>query len=399
MRSLRQALILTPSKWKCVVVAVNNPNNPTFQSHWPKHLPCKIAVVGEAPGVEEEKAGQPFIGPSGQLLDKLLADAGIDKAECLITNVFFTRPLRNDVEQFFVKINAISAQLKSLGYTPKQIKEFAATGGEGLPDNLNWFKFPKYGTAGYLDPQHIHHLERLRAEITKSGAKIVIALGNTALWALCHLKGISSYRGTWQQCWWDPSIKVMPTYHPAAVLREWSYRPIVQSDLSKVGKGPVTPPSRHIWVAEKLADLATFRPLIGTRIALDVEEEGTRQITSFSISASPRAALVVPIFDAETGVNAWTEEDEIEVWLWLQEILSDSSREVVLHNCLYDLTHLFHHYGIRVCGPVLDTMLMHHAYSPESSKSLGELASLYCDETAWKTIRTWSKKKETKAHA
>jgi uracil-DNA glycosylase len=52
----------------------------------------QIMVVGEAPGAEEVKQNQPFVGRSGQLLDKVLAEAGIIRAACFVANVFRLQP-------------------------------------------------------------------------------------------------------------------------------------------------------------------------------------------------------------------------------------------------------------------------------------------------------------------
>jgi len=45
-----------------------------------------LMIVGEQPGDKEDLAGQPFVGPSGRLLDRALADAGIDRGQVYVTN-------------------------------------------------------------------------------------------------------------------------------------------------------------------------------------------------------------------------------------------------------------------------------------------------------------------------
>ena len=45
-----------------------------------------VMIVGEQPGDQEDRAGHPFVGPSGKLLDRALDDAGIDRAEVYVTN-------------------------------------------------------------------------------------------------------------------------------------------------------------------------------------------------------------------------------------------------------------------------------------------------------------------------
>lgn len=55
----------------------------------------KILFIGEAPGAEEDKQGLPFVGPSGQLLDKMMASIGLSRQNAYITNVVFWRPPGN----------------------------------------------------------------------------------------------------------------------------------------------------------------------------------------------------------------------------------------------------------------------------------------------------------------
>src|ERR1700722_11400307 len=69
-----------------------------------------IVLVGEAPGAEEVKQGRPFVGRSGQLLDKILARAGIERKECLVANVFGFRPPGNKVDHFFISRRAAALQ-------------------------------------------------------------------------------------------------------------------------------------------------------------------------------------------------------------------------------------------------------------------------------------------------
>src|SRR5260221_13468579 len=57
--------------------------------------PARLVFVGEAPGAQEDIAGKPFVGKAGQLLDQLLADAGMSRAEVGVLNVIKCRPPDN----------------------------------------------------------------------------------------------------------------------------------------------------------------------------------------------------------------------------------------------------------------------------------------------------------------
>ncbi|MEQ8666825.1 MAG: uracil-DNA glycosylase [Rhodospirillales bacterium] len=56
---------------------------------------AKILFIGEGPGAEEDRQGLPFVGPSGQLLDRMLASIGLDREKVLISNTVFWRPPGN----------------------------------------------------------------------------------------------------------------------------------------------------------------------------------------------------------------------------------------------------------------------------------------------------------------
>ncbi len=56
---------------------------------------ARIMLIGEAPGAEEDRQGKPFVGPSGQLLDRMLATIGLSRRNVYITNLIFWRPPGN----------------------------------------------------------------------------------------------------------------------------------------------------------------------------------------------------------------------------------------------------------------------------------------------------------------
>lgn len=56
---------------------------------------AKVVLIGEGPGAEEDRKGLPFVGPSGQLLDKMLASIGLDREQVYISNTVFWRPPGN----------------------------------------------------------------------------------------------------------------------------------------------------------------------------------------------------------------------------------------------------------------------------------------------------------------
>jgi uracil-DNA glycosylase len=338
-----------------------------------------IALVGEAPGEQEVEQGRPFCGPSGHLLDVLLAEVGIEREACYVTNVFKERPADNNVGHFFVgRSEAKKAGLQS--------------------------SYPSYGTHGLLSHSYELHLAGLAQELLEQRPTVVVGLGATALWALTGLNGISAYRGSRLTGRSElGSLLVLPTYHPAAILRQYQLRAAALLDLAKAkewSRGGEERTQRAVFIAESVGDLAAFEAAYfrrGCCIAFDVETEPHRgHITCVGFAPNGEVALVVPLWDkSAAGWSYWKRAaDEAAVWAWLRSVLENESYKKVAHNCLYDVAYFAQQHGIRVRGLSDDTMAMAHSLQPELRKDLGYLVSQYLNETAWKAYRPRGEEKE-----
>jgi uracil-DNA glycosylase family 4 len=128
---------------------------------------ASLLLVGEGPGRDEDLAGEPFVGRSGKLLDRLLAEElGIDRRHCYIANVVKCRPPNNRDPE---------------------------------PDEVA-------ACRGFLE-----------AQIELIAPRVVVALGAVATRTLLGTtKGVGALRG---RCYPLGAAAVVPTYHPAAALR------------------------------------------------------------------------------------------------------------------------------------------------------------------------------------
>jgi uracil-DNA glycosylase len=324
-----------------------------------------IALVGEAWGETEERERKAFVGATGWELNRLLDKAGIRRADCLVTNVFNLRPPSNRIEAFC---------------TDKMF---------GIPG------LPALGKGGYVDKKYQPELERLADELEEANPNVTVALGNTAMWALLGKTSISKLRGTVQLSTHTlTGLKVLPTYHPAAIFRQYSLRPIVVLDLRKARRESEFPdirlPERHVWIEPTLEDIHEFdRQFIQPceRLAVDIETSGTA-ITCIGFAPRDDLAIVIPgVGLSRTGRPYWPSMDvERKVYKIVKDILTRPVPKV-FQNGLYDITVIWRAWGIGVKGVEHDTMLLHHALQPESLKGLGFLGSLYTDEGAWKQMR------------
>lgn len=134
---------------------------------------AKLMIIGEAPGADEDRIGRPFVGRSGQLLDKMLAAAGFSTEEVLITNVCYWRPPQN--------------------------------------------RKPSSQELQLCAPFVSRAIELMKPQV------ILLAGGSAAQGLLGLEAGILSLRGRWHE-WVSPDgvlkIPVMPTLHPAFLLRQ-----------------------------------------------------------------------------------------------------------------------------------------------------------------------------------
>lgn len=144
---------------------------------------AKIMFIGEGPGENEDLQGRPFVGRAGELLNKWIAAMGLKREQVYIANIIKCRPPGNR---------------------------------EPAPDE----------TAA-CTPYLVRQVEIIRPEV-------IITLGRPASQYMLQTKNsMGNLRGNWHE--WR-GIKLLPTYHPAYVLRSYNYqtRSAVWSDLQKV---------------------------------------------------------------------------------------------------------------------------------------------------------------------
>ena len=346
----------------------------------------KIAIVGEAPGETEEQMGEPFVGASGQELTRMLKDAGIVRHDCYLTNVFLDRPPNNDLKQW-----CISAKETKGAWLAWRERLYAEHPEVNWPVSYNWQYLEK---GKYVHPQHLPEIYRLQRELQTIKPNIIIALGNTACWALTGSAGISKIRGVAATGHLVPGIKIIPTYHPAAVLRTWEHRVICVADFIKARReaefADIRRPCREVWIEPSLDDLLEFeRRYLSNHVLESIDvETALGQITCIGFAPNKEIAISVPFWDSrKPDWNYWsTEAEELAAWNWVAARCG-SSVEKLFQNGLYDLQYIWRAHGIRVRNFSHDTMLMHHALQPELEKGLGFLGSIYTDEASWKVMR------------
>lgn len=288
---------------------------------------ARIALVGEAPGAEEERIKRPFVGGAGEQLNTMLGRAGIDRALCFVTNIAHVRPPGNEFEWF----------------------ERAA----------NW---------GLL----ASGLKRLKEDLEAIRPNVIVALGKYPLWYLTGKTPIGKWRGSILEGTLVPGTKVIGTYHPASVLRVWEQHAVVEMDLRKAVREAAWPeirrpsrefildpdPATRTRVAREMAEAPWLSVDIET---LDVHGDGRWGIACVGFADGPHRALVIPYHGP----------DAIET----VRMLCGSPAKKVLQNGTFD-TMVLADNGITLTNFAWDTMLAHHALYPECASGEDEMAKL-----------------------
>lgn len=143
---------------------------------------ASIVIVGEAPGAAEDTAGRPFVGRAGKLLDGLLEEAGVVRADVFITNVLKARPPKNR---------------------------------DPRADEVE------------------HSWPWLRAQLEVIEPELLVPLGRHALRRFAPDLKIADVHGTAVEA---GGLRLFPLYHPAAAIYNQSLRETLREDARRLGE-------------------------------------------------------------------------------------------------------------------------------------------------------------------
>jgi uracil-DNA glycosylase family 4 len=302
-----------------------------------------LAILGEAPGAEEDSQGRPFVGAAGRLLNAALAQAGVERFRTSICNVIPCRPTNNDLDT-------------------AESQEALACCHAGFSSEM--------------------------AFLTSHGLKVVVPLGNHALSSLHLTTGITRLRGSVLM---SGKILALPTFHPAFLLRgQQKQIPTFVADLAKaktLSMGTWKPPREKFLISPTLGDVEDWILDVCKRkalVAVDIETTGLRpdksDIFVVGLARDGENAISIPFL--EQGYKPyWVNGDEKEAKKLLSRVLAECP--LVFQNALFDVTHLRYH-GFECRHVTHDVLLMHHAIHPELPHNLGYIVSIYGQTPYWK---------------
>ena len=308
---------------------------------------CSLIIVGESPGRTEIEKGRPFVGPAGNVLNKVLMHAGINRKDCYLTNVL----------PFFVQLIETVISFNSRA----QMATFT--------------------------PEFEYHRRALIEMLKASPCSRIVALGNVAMYALTGKIGIMEWRGTYLTNPELPGKWIVPTIHPSAVLRAiktddassdaftgkaMTY--VMIHDFMKAMEGLEVEKEQINYILDP--DESTIKAYIETCyssevISLDLEtHRKSGEITVIGVSANKQSALscraeFLPLF---------------------KPILENPAIVKLGHNLVtFDAIKLLD-YGIKM-QPIEDTMVASRIALPDLPASLQFITSLYTRFPYYKYLR------------
>ena len=324
---------------------------------------AKIVIMGIAPGAQEVETGEPFVGPSGQELSRLLKKAGVDRSSVFITNTIHCQS----------------------------------------PD------------PNAPDPEAIELCRHIRKkEMESLDPKVMITLGNVPLKEATGLTGIAKYRGQVTKPLVG-AVPIVPTYHPAFLLRSPGFFGVVVKDIAlskSIVKSGVDGSERKLQIRTlwKLGQVKKlFRKLRQTEADISVDFETTNlqwwkeKALCVGLSYKDYEGWVIPFCQKKTEFKEevvierrgkkvtrnvtvykfneyWTPKQKRFIARGLKKLMYRKNTKII-QNAKFDL-----HFMRELVGGMDpfrvkfdDTMLMQFLLSENVPKNLETIASLYTD--------------------
>lgn len=289
----------------------------------------KLVLLGESPGKNEVIEQRPFVGASGWELEKGLKKFNIRRDECRVTNAILCRPKRE--------------------MNPK-----------------DWNKAIKC-----CNPRLLNEIDQNRDVTT-------FPMGGRALQSTFGKSKITKWRGSPLET--EKFGTILPSVHPALVLRKPAVRPIFQTDLSRAvrlhnGTLPEFKWPEFYVGGDKAEQLRYLREIAaaGLPIGVDVETKGANPLFA--------GLLAIGVSNTLMGVSViWTEDEDIRAAF--QECFDKCV--CVTQNGSHDVLSLRAH-GFRIVNG-FDTLLAHAVAAPNLRHGLEFIASNFFWMEKWKTI-------------
>jgi DNA polymerase I-like protein with 3'-5' exonuclease and polymerase domains/uracil-DNA glycosylase len=324
-------------------------------------------LVGESWSFEDERACEPFQGESGKELNRVLHEAGIMRSELYLTNLVNARAPQGNL------LYSISQKKTDQDRIRREM------GGDFLRDRV-------------VSRQILEGYARLQREIEAVQPNVIVALGNSVLWALTGAWSLEKWRGSMLKT--DAGRKLIPTYASWSIMSQWDKRAIMVHDLKRAREESIFPtynnePQWNFIVrprfqavidvldglfqrAETLEDANTPEQLW---LDFDLETRAGH-IACAGVSWSTQDAICIPFMCVEDREGYWSFEEEVQIVDLLRRLLTHPKVAVRWQNGLYDAQYTWRHWHYIPNGRQ-DTMIAQHTAFVALPKSLAFQSSMY----------------------
>lgn len=289
-----------------------------------------ILIVGEAPGFDEEQEKRPFIGKSGELLWNAFGVDNISRDAVSVSNLCHYRPANNKFSTLI--------QTKAL-------------------------------TDGIVE---------IATFIRANKPKVIAALGKFPTFYLTGKEPIHNYRGSILPCVFDPTIKVIPTFHPAFILRTPSQYPSFASDIQRIVED-----SKY---AEFNYPKWTFLyNKFGMELEDAVKKFENSEFLSVDIESVKNSTRLLCVGFAKSKTEALCiAPNSMQAEAAIRRLLLCEAKKIFHNGGAFDVE-MLHINGYTVKNFHHDTMIGQRVQWPELPSSLAYLTSLYTREPYYKT--------------
>lgn len=386
---------------ECPLKGRHTPVPPTYAAGGPSAT--KMIIVGEGPGRMEIAESRPFVGPAGQMVNKLLLDAGMSRSLCHVTN---SAACRGDTDwekdraaaccsaRLSNELAALPADVPILTLGAPAAKVMLGRGSILKTRGFVW-KLPT------IDPAKIRSAERSLEKRRARDRKKFAAAIDRAEQTLWRSQARAPLAG--RTC--------IPSIHPAFVLRGGEQMmPMLRVDVRRAVRAALDGPLALIddgpyvmarTVAEFVAHLQTIRT---KEILVDVETLGPEplvdKMTMFGVAEVPdgekvkdddvkvkdddvRVVLASPPHE-KAGDRRRLQKTLKGMGAALYVFIKERGITVVGHNLAsFDML-VTPRYGLNDDIPIHDSLVAHHTYASHMRQGLDHVVSMYCDASPWK---------------
>lgn len=339
-------------------------------------LPPKLVFVGEAPGRKEEIQGAPFVGMTGQFLRSLCREVGIDFLEAALQNAALCRSGLD-------KENEAAA----VYCAPRLLRELA-----GFNPKVPIVTLGKASTLAVLGVRSIMHargfiwtareINPTPAWRTAKKAKLRGSPKRDELWLKAQIaEGRSKLAGR----------TVLPTVHPAFVLRSDIWLPILKLDLDRIARW-----LRGELTYKKLLDNGPY-VVVSKRDDIRREFRKLKNVISVDIETAPSTPGgkdgANPMRNRMLCVGMSDGKHTVVVWPWrkthapLVNALFRRVKTIGMHNGFNFDQIALKRFGVPfepVEDKLEDTLIAHHTFSSNMPQRLSHVASVFVDVSPWK---------------